>query len=249
MKYFSKLEVPKSNKRTQTMNEYFNARGLDKNTYQNYKIPQYLLDILPVDKNIQILDIGSGLGQFLEALRKNGYSNIQGVDINIEAIEHCKNNGLKVKKISHITDIKGKYNFITMMHVLEHFPKEEIINTLSFIKKNLLTEEGEFFIAVPNAQSNTDCYWAYEDFTHNFLFTAGSLKYVLYMAGFKNIVFIDKDCLAGIKIHKKIIKKILLYFYKLNKKFWNKVTNSFYHSPSPQIFSYEIKALIKNHKN
>lgn len=227
------------------MKDYFNARGLDKDAYQNYEIPRYLLDILPANKNTRVLDIGSGLGQFLKALRELGYNDIQGVDIDLEAIQYCKNAGLKVEKISNITDIKGKYEFITMMHVLEHFPKEEIINTLSFVKTNLLAQKGQLFIAVPNAQSNTDCYWAYEDFTHSFLFTAGSLKYVLYTAGFKNIDFIDQDCLVGIKFHKKIIKKFLLHIYKFNKKFWNRVTNSSYHLPSPQIFSYEIKVLIK----
>lgn len=42
---------------------------------------------------------------------------------------------------------------------------------------------------MPNAQSNTDCYWAYEDFTHYTLFIAGSLLYVLREAGFTNIEF------------------------------------------------------------
>ena len=38
-------------------------------------------------------------------------------------------------------------------------------------------------------QLNTDCYWAYEDFTHYTLFIAGSLLYVLREAGFTNIEF------------------------------------------------------------
>lgn len=31
--------------------------------------------------------------------------------------------------------------------------------------------------------------------------------------------------------------------YRLNKLFWNKVTASSYHYSSPQIFTYEIKAI------
>ncbi len=56
---------------------------------------------------------------------------------------------------------------------------------------------------MPNAQSHTGCYWAYEDFTHNTLFTAGSLLYVLKMAGFAHIEIIDKDALVGVKGGKK----------------------------------------------
>lgn len=63
---------------------------------------------------------------------------------------------------------------------------------LRYIKETLLTDKGQVFIRVPNAQSNIGCYWAYEDFTHNLLFTAGSLLFVLCSAGFENIKLIDQ---------------------------------------------------------
>ncbi|PAF46713.1 hypothetical protein BKH46_06930 [Helicobacter sp. 12S02634-8] len=195
---------------------------------------------------MQILDIGCGLGQFLLALKKLGYTHIKGIDTNPEAIKHCQNNGLDVEKITQITHYQGQYDFITMMHVLEHLPKDTIIPTLHYIKTHLLKPQGKLFIAVPNAQSNTGCYWAYEDFTHQWLFTAGSLKYTLLMAGFEHITLIDPDCLVGITRPKKIIKKALLALYKANRKFWNRITSSSYHLPSPEVYSYEIKALITN---
>lgn len=98
---------------------------------------------------------------------------------------------------------------------------------------------------MPNAQSATGCYWAYEDFTHNTLFTAGSLIYVLKMAGFKNIEIIDKDALEGSRGIKRLIKIALLKSYKMAIRLLNLATNSSFHAPSPQVFSYEIKALAK----
>jgi hypothetical protein len=104
---------------------------------------------------------------------------------------------------------------------------------------------GQLIVMVPNAQSNTGCYWAYEDFTHSTLFTAGSLYYVLCAAGFSQVEFIDIDCTAGMKPFKKLMKKCLLGLYIFHFGFWNKVTASAFHSPSPQIFSYEIKAIAR----
>ncbi|MCS7232153.1 MAG: hypothetical protein RMJ67_08465 [Elusimicrobiota bacterium] len=138
-----------------------------------------------------------------------------------------------------------KFDVILLLHVIEHIPKDKVIETLSLIKKDFLAQNGMALIAVPNAQSNTDCYWAYEDWTHTTLFTSGSIYYVLRAAGFTEIEFLDIDCTLGLPIHKKLIRKFLLKLYIANKNFWNRVTSSSYHKPSPQIFSYDIKVKAK----
>jgi hypothetical protein len=100
-------------------------------------------------------------------------------------------------------------------------------------------------ITVPNAQSNTGAYWAYEDFTHEYLFTSGSIYYVLTLAGFRQIEFIDIDCTEGLPIIKKLVRKILLKMYKAKVHFYNKITCSSFHKQSPEIYSFEIKVLAK----
>ena len=104
-----------------------------------------------------------------------------------------------------------------------------------------LSENGKLLIAVPNAQSNTDSYWAYEDWTHTTLFTSGSIYYVLKAAGFDKVDFLDIDCTLGSSKIKSTVRKFFLMLYIANKKFWNKITHSAFHQQSPQIFSYEIK--------
>ena len=130
-----------------------------------------------------------------------------------------------------------------MNHVLEHLEKESIIEILSKIKEHLLDKDGKLLITVPNAQSNTGCYWAYEDFTHNTLFTAGSIDFVLKSAGFSNISFLDIDGTAGYPLYKKNIKKLFLWLYKKKINFWNRITSSSFHKPSIQIYTYELKVL------
>ncbi len=229
---------------------YFKLRNINQDCYRDYKIPDCLLRYLPKDKNARILDIGCGFGQMLSAINKIGYVNGYGIDICNEAIHCCRKQNINVTKINDIIEfassaIVDKFDFIIMSHVLEHIEKNMIIETLKSIKSNLLSPKGKILVMVPNAQSNTGCYWAYEDFTHTTIFTAGSLFFVLKAGGFEKITLIDPYCLENLSFLKRIIKIFLLKIYILNKKLWNKITSSSYHDQSPQIFSYDIKVLAE----
>lgn len=228
--------------------DYFELRNISKEAYATYYPPAYLLDIL-TDSAARILDFGCGYGQLILTLRKIGFKNIEGADINSVVIQYLGGLNIDVHDLANDREFydshEGSYDFVIMSHVLEHFPKNEIIEQLKRIRK-LIKAGGALIVMVPNAQSNTGCYWAYEDFTHELLFTAGSLQYVLKSAGFSNISFIDPDCTAGIKSKVlRVVRRFFLILYRQNTIFWNRVTGSAYHAPSPQIFSYEIKALAR----
>jgi len=109
----------------------------------------------------------------------------------------------------------------------------------------LLSFKGKILAIVPNAQSNTGCYKAYEGFIHTTIFTAGSLFYVLKAIGFEKITLIDPYFLEHLSYLIKMIKKVLLKTYIMNEQLWNKVTSSSYHDQSPQTFSYDIKVLAE----
>jgi len=51
--------------------------------------------------------------------------------------------------------------------------------------------------------------------------------------------------LEGLAPHKRLLKKALLSLYRANYKFWNRVTTSAVHAPSPMIFGYEVRALAR----
>lgn len=223
---------------------YFDYRQVDPASFDRYVLPEYLVDAIGPAKAARILDFGCGFGQTSLALHKAGYQ-VEGLDISPPAIAHCRSVGLIChdgRDEGFIPSHEGLYDFVVMSHVVEHFPKDEIIPLLSRIK-TLLKPRGGLIVMVPNAQSNTGAYWAYEDFTHYTMFTSGSLYYVLRAAGFGEVVFLDPDCLEGRKWYKKFFRKILLKLYRANYTFWNKVTGSTTHIASPLIFSYEVKAL------
>ena len=236
--------MDKSNLKEKEPN-YYELRG---DSYGNFQLQPFVYNILPKDKNAMILDIGCGLCKYLSKIKELGFINLKGIDITDEAINSCKKFGIEAEKIEDVINYSFRhiqeYDFIILAHVLEHIDKDKIIETLKSIKKMLKTN-GCLYIVVPNASSNTGCYWAYEDFTHTTLFTSGSLIYVLKAAGFSGINFVDPLSIEGLKFLKKIKRLFFLKIYKRNYRFWNYITDSYFHDPSPLIFSFELKAIAK----
>jgi SAM-dependent methyltransferase len=225
---------------------YFNFRRISPQAHDAYRLPPWLLSSLPKSKDARILDIGCGYGQTLRELRRNGYVNARGVDISHHAVKVCHEQGLDALVVDDLEQWQPEapYHFIFMSHVLEHIAKPRIIPTCAAIR-SFLFPGGKFCVAVPNAQSATNAYWAYEDFTHETLFTSGSLYFVLRSAGFDQIDFLDRNGLEGKSFLTRCIKYPLILAYRAKLSFWNRVTSSSFHQPSEKIFTFEIKALAQ----
>jgi SAM-dependent methyltransferase len=226
---------------------YFEYRGVRPDACAT-PLPAYLARQLARKQEPAILDFGCGLGQLLVALKGAGFKAIEGFDIDPRAIAQCRALGFTCHDAradgAFYEHHHARYDFVIMSHVLEHFPKELIIQQLARIKQ-LLKEDGALIVMVPNAQSATGAYWAYEDFTHHVLFTSGSLRYVLRAAGFTQVEFLDPFCVEGLSVAKRWIRLALLALYRMNYRFWNRVTASAVHAGSPVLLSYEIKAIAR----
>ncbi len=225
---------------------YFEWRNVQPRSYENYVIPEYLKILLAerFSKDAKILDFGCGLGQILQALRVAGFDEIFGADIERQVLDQVGKTYpvFDASEIDWDKGLESAFDLIIMSHVLEHIRKDHIISHVTRMKR-LLKPSGKLLVMVPNAQANTGCYWAYEDFTHEYLFTSGSLCYVLRAAGFPEVEFLDPDCTAGLGRVRRFKRILFLWAYRSQMNFWNRVTASAFHAPSPQIFSYELKAL------
>ena len=225
--------------------KYFEFRQVRPGDYSNFEVPRYLLNTLGDSKDARILDFGCGFGQLAFALRALGFRRVEGLDIAPAAIEHCRSRGLECHDGADSEFFElgaARYDFVVTSHVVEHFPKDQIIPLLERLF-GILRPGGALVVIVPNAQSNTGAYWAYEDFTHCTLFTAGSLYYVLRAAGFDPVSILDPDALDASRGFKRMARALLLRVYRANYFFWNKVTGSAVHAPSEVSFAFEVKAL------
>lgn len=110
-------------------------------------VKKYLKDI----DNTTLLDYGCGTGEFLSRCESAGLR-VEGIEPNANA------NALASKKIkgniSNDTDLSkkesGKYDVITMWHVLEHIPD---LTLMKSEMKRMLKDKGTLIIAVPNFKS------------------------------------------------------------------------------------------------
>lgn len=152
----------------------------------NYK------SIIPKDKSARILDIGCGLGEFLFWLQQKGYRNFWGVDVSQQMLDIAKQNAsAKVKKISSIKEFLGSekegYDLIVMNDVIEHLVKSEIIDDLE-ATRNALKKGGKLIIKTNNLAAITGARMRYSDFTHEVGLTEYSLKQILALVGFSDVV-------------------------------------------------------------
>jgi SAM-dependent methyltransferase len=158
----------------------------------------------PADKEDGILDIGPGKGEMLTCLKELGYTNLQAVDISASVVHYIKDLGFNGFVANDLpTFLKGqKYSLVTMCDVVEHIPKNQIVEILTAVRK-ALTEDGILIVQVPNMQSITANIFLYDDFTHETGYTERSLAQMLKLAGFSSVECYGFDFL-GTNLKSKI---------------------------------------------
>jgi 2-polyprenyl-3-methyl-5-hydroxy-6-metoxy-1,4-benzoquinol methylase len=144
---------------------------------------------LPSDKNIKILDVGCGMGHFLYFLKKAGYTNYWGIDISTAQVSFVRENITERVEVADVFDyLKAICGFdvIVANDVLEHIPKDKILDLLNLIYQ-ALEPNGLFFAKTPNMSNPFSLRFRYVDYTHDVGFTEESLRYVLSITGFEDI--------------------------------------------------------------
>lgn len=131
--------------------------------YENYSRNDYLSPITikrynelldkfeAFRKTNKILDVGCGIGYFLEEAKNRGWE-VYGTEFTNDAVEICKSKGIKISE--GILDInnysEGSFDIITSFEVIEHInnPVEEIKKF-----KYLLRDKGMVYLTTPNFNS------------------------------------------------------------------------------------------------
>jgi len=135
-----------------------------------------------ITKGKAVLDFGCGNGGFL---RKVVANSVCGIEIDRKAKQFCKDNGLDT---FNDLDEVGKFDVITMFHVIEHLP--DPISTLKEMAKHL-NKKGMIVVETPNANDALITLYHckdFEEFTywseHPFLYSHVTLKKVAEEAGY-----------------------------------------------------------------
>lgn len=149
-----KEELPKYYESTEYISHSNAEEGLVNKIYQavrSHTLKKKLNFISKYVKEGNILDIGSGTGEFLNIMQQSNFV-ATGIEPNEDARKHAKRNyGLAVYDETDIDGMKKKdFNVITLWHVLEHvYNLNERISQI----KDLLAADGILIVAVPNPAS------------------------------------------------------------------------------------------------
>ena len=136
----------------------------------SYLLEEVLETKLPklIKKNLALtfLEIGVGSGIQLMAASNSGVKkeNISGVDINLEAVKHCKNLGFNCIQSNLFSKVKGKFDLIIFnppyLPEDKNEPKDsklittggkkgsEVINKFLIESKKHLNKNGKIFLLV-----------------------------------------------------------------------------------------------------
>lgn len=122
-------------------------------TTEKYVIP-FISEVLPIDSNLSVLEIGCGEGGNLKPFLDIGCK-VTGVDLSEKKIENGKqffsdhpnkNNLTLIAEDIYQSKSLGQYDLIIMRDVIEHIHDQE--RFMSYVKK-YLKPNGKFFLAFP----------------------------------------------------------------------------------------------------
>ncbi len=145
---------------------------------------------MPGDKAVPIVDIGCGLGHFLEFCRVNGYTNLSGVDLGRENVSFCAGRGFQAELGeggAYLQQTDKRFGVVVMNDVIEHIRKDGILPLMETVRSRLLPG-GVFIVKTINAANPIlGAHSRYNDFTHEMAWTEESLRQVLEQAGFSGV--------------------------------------------------------------
>lgn len=135
-----------------------------------------------------LLDIGAGTGAFLNTMKTANWQ-VKGIEPDETARSKAKEVwNIDLNPATDFYDLEeGKYDAITMWHVLEHVHELE-----AYLEKifKLLKKNGKYIVAVPNYTSHDAAkykeFWAaYDVPRHLYHFSPDALQHLVERKGFK----------------------------------------------------------------
>ena len=151
----------------------------------------------PENKNVEVLDIGVGIGEQMLCFRDWGYNNAVGIDISPETVEFCKKMDLNCIQVADTVEYlkanQNRFAVITMSNVIEHIPREQLVDMVKAIY-GALTDGGVALISTPNMQAAEAHLHFFNDVTHLVGFSEHSFRQLFSACGINDVEFYGFEC-------------------------------------------------------
>ncbi|MFA5878113.1 MAG: methyltransferase domain-containing protein [Candidatus Staskawiczbacteria bacterium] len=147
----------------------------------------YILQHLPTDKKIRILDVGCGNGHLLYSLQKKGYANCFGIDSCKKQIDNARKKMDCVELVDvfqYLSCHEKEFDVIILIDVAEHFGQDDLFRLLKTIN-NSLRQGGILIMHTINGFSPFLQPYYYGDPTHQQIYSSKIIGGYALLAGFK----------------------------------------------------------------
>src|SRR5215211_168484 len=129
--------------------------------------------LLPADRDCAVLEIGFGLGGFLDYLKERGHRRYEGVEVDREChaavagrhpVELCEDT------VGFLEERLGRYAVVALFSVVSHLDREEAVQVLTAARRAMLPD-GLVVVETFNASLPTSFYTFANDMTHRVPYT------------------------------------------------------------------------------
>jgi 2-polyprenyl-3-methyl-5-hydroxy-6-metoxy-1,4-benzoquinol methylase len=157
---------------------------------EQYQFTNEILPYLPAkNKQIEILDLGCGIGSLIAACKSAGYANLTGIDISDQQVELAHELGvtevIKADIFEYLDQRENAFDLISGMDIIEHFSKVELVKLFELVKK-ALRKGGMAIFRTPNMDAPMASVFAMGDFTHENFINKNSAEQLMNSMDFKN---------------------------------------------------------------
>lgn len=132
-------------------------------------------------KDLPVLEIGCGGGEFVKAMRDAGFRDVRGIDL---SPTYVMTEGCEIADAAQFLDTlqPGSLGLVVALDVFEHFDRSELMALLALIKERL-HEEGRLIFRVPNMASPLGLALYFGDLSHRLPMNETSVRQLAFDAG------------------------------------------------------------------
>jgi 2-polyprenyl-3-methyl-5-hydroxy-6-metoxy-1,4-benzoquinol methylase len=164
----------------------------DLQTQHRYNCTNYrheVLPLLPVNKNVRILELGAGYGSLQLFLQEHGYTNLAAVDLSAEQVDQARKLGatnVRQGDVAGFLNQEQQADVILGIDLLEHFTRSEALDLLDQCRQSL-KPGGRVIFRCPNVDAPLGTVYAFGDLTHDLFLNRSSAEQLLLAAGFHHV--------------------------------------------------------------